>query len=147
MKSILRFSLLLSSGPRGALRPARLLQGLQGQETDWEFLFSEDSSEDRRPGTGVSQEVSEKSQQPPTVHSRDPRGGGERMEGTPLKTAGACFIAKSSPKAPPGAQGAPSRRAATAGRRNLLCARPWGWRLRVLPSLPAVTLGLSPFSR
>lgn len=66
MKSILRFSQLLNSGPRGALRPAHLLQGLRGQETDRGFLFSEHASADR-PGAGVSKEVSEKSlaQQPP----------------------------------------------------------------------------------
>lgn len=90
----------------GCTQPARLLQGLRGQQTDRGFLFSEDSSEDRRPGAGVSKEVSEKSlaQQPPTFYNRDTRGGGGRMESTPLKTAGACVTAKSSPKAPPGVQ-------------------------------------------
>lgn len=74
------------------------------------------------------------------------------MEGAHLKTAGACFIAKSSPKAPPGLSGADpgvqrGRLAQNGHRWHLLCARPWGWRLRALPALLAVTLWSSPFSR
>lgn len=53
------------------------------------------------------------------------------MEGAHLKTAGACFIAKSSPKAPPGLSGADpgvqrGRLAQNGHRWHLLCARPWG---------------------